>query len=76
MNALELKAQINSLSTCVYFSYKGQDGGVDPFNENYFDMWYGDNYKKAESIDEVMNFPLFDGKSLSQIASQLDYIDW
>ena len=67
----ELKDRIASICTHVLFEYNGKDCGVDPFAEDQFDMWYGDKWIEAHSIDEVMTTPLFDVKSLNEIANRI-----
>ena len=59
MTAKELRNRIESLCTEVLFDYNGKACGVDPFNAKHFDMWYGDKFIEAHSIDEVMQAPFF-----------------
>ena len=75
MIAKRLKDRINEICAHVLFVYNGKNCGVDPFSENDFDMWYGDEDYKATSIDEVMSYPLFDGKSLSDIAEHIEDVE-
>lgn len=75
MMVKELKDRIGSLYTHVLFDYKGKECGVDPFNAKHFDMWYGDKFMEAHSIEEVMKSPFFDGKALEDIAGQLKNIE-
>lgn len=39
-------------------------------------MWYGDNNMTANNIEDVMNYPFFDGKSLSEICGNIEIIDF
>ena len=75
MRALDLKERINSLCTHIPFTYNGKDCGVDPFNEKHFDMWCGEDYMEAHSIDEVMDNPFFDGKALKDIVDQIEDVE-
>ena len=75
MTAKELQDRIESLCTHVLFEYNGKECGVDPFNEKHFDMWCGDDYMKAHSIDEVMKTPFFNGKALEDIVDQLENVE-
>ena len=75
MTAKDLRDRINSICTHVLFDYKGKECGVDPFNENSFDMWYGDTFMEAHSIDEVMKTPFFGGKALEDIVDQLENVE-
>ena len=71
-----MKDYIQKLTSHVLFEYKGTNCGIDPFSAYHFDMWYGKDYYKAESIDEVMNHPLFDGKSLTEIFGEITNLDF
>ena len=75
MTAKDLRDRINSICTHVLFDYNGKECGVDPFSEDDFDMWCGDDYMKAHSIDEVMKTPFFSGKALEDIVDQLENIE-
>lgn len=73
------KVKNRILEFCSHFTFEYDDKicGIDPYNFNEFDMWYGENVTHtASSIDEVMNKPFFDGKSLTQIADEIKIIDW
>lgn len=75
MTAKDLKDRINSICTHVLFDYNGKECGVDPFNEKHFDMWCGDDFMEAHSIDEVMKTPFFEGKALENIIDQLENVE-
>ncbi|RHK00729.1 hypothetical protein DW098_00620 [Ruminococcus sp. AM07-21] len=75
MTSKELRDRINSMCSHVLFDYHGKECGVDPFNEKHFDMWCGKDYMEAHSIDEVMNSPFFEGKTLEDIIDQLENIE-
>lgn len=76
MTIRQLKDYVESLTSHVVFEYGGKNCGIDPFSRNHFDMWYGDEYYKAESIDDVMNYPLFDGKSLTEIFEEITALEY
>ena len=75
MTAKDLRDRINSICAHVLFDYHGKECGVDPFNKNHFDMWYGDDFMKVHSIDEVMKAPFFEGKALEDIVNQLENVE-
>ena len=75
MTAIELRDRIKSLCTHVLFDYNGKECGVDPFNAKHSDMWYGDTFMEAHSIDEVMKTPFFGGKALEDIVDQLENVE-
>ena len=76
MKFSELYNYVKSITSHVLFEYNGKSCGIDPFSIDDFDMWYGDEYYKAESIDDVMNHPLFDGKSLTEIFEEITDFDY
>lgn len=71
MTASDIKKQISSLCSHVLFDYEGRACGVDPIASDDFDMWCGDDYMKAHSINEVMQTPFFRGNALQDIADQI-----
>lgn len=76
MNKTVFRNRINSLVSFVSFTYNGKQCGVDPISHTHFEMWCGNEYLEAQSIDEVMNCRIFEGKSLNEIADKIDIIDW
>ena len=70
-----IKARINCLVSHVLFDYKGVPCGVDPFSHHCFDVWYGDKAETMTSIDDVMNKPFFDGKSLTEIVPEMENVE-
>lgn len=69
----------NRLAECVNaftFDYHNKRCGVDPYGNIVsgatFEMWCGDDDKTVYDIDEVMTTPFFDGKSLSEIAIEIE----
>lgn len=53
------------------FDYNGKPCGVDPLSRDHFEMWYGDSDAVARSLEEILSIPLFGGKTLAEIASQI-----
>lgn len=76
MKAEKIKNRISEICSHFTFIYQGKDCGVDPFSHNHFDMWFGDTDKTVNNIDDVMNSPFFDGKSLSEICEDIEVIDF
>lgn len=72
----DLKKHIESLVGVVEFEYNGITCGIDPINRSHYDIWYGEEYLKAKSIDEVMSAKIFDNKSLVEIFSSIRNIDY
>lgn len=75
VTANELKDRINSICTHILFDYNGKGCGVDPFSEDNFDMWCGEDTMTAKSIDEVMQTPFFNGKALQDIVDEIQNIE-
>ncbi|MEY8428821.1 hypothetical protein AALA00_14160 [Lachnospiraceae bacterium 46-15] len=72
MKALDIKKYLDEVFSHFLFEYNGENCGVDPISRTHFDMWYGDKEMTAESIDEVMEVPFFDGLSLTEIAKNIE----
>lgn len=72
MTADELKKILSGCMDEIYFSYNGKAGGACAEVNNCrptFMLWYGDNTKEFDSIDDVMVNEFFDGKSLSDLVN-------
>jgi hypothetical protein len=72
MNAKELRNLIDSLAYDIEFDYRGVHGSICPINRNDIGLAYGEQTEDCNSIDEAMGSKLFDGKSLNEIATELD----
>ena len=68
--------QVSSIAGCITFNYNGENCGVEPYSKNDFEIWYGENDVSVNSVDEVMNTKLFDGKSLIEIFNDITEIDF
>lgn len=75
MNAEKIRARIDEICSHFLFTYRGLSCGVDPLGVSEFDMWCGDKLMTATSIDEVMSTPFFSGKSLQDIAEDIEDIE-
>lgn len=76
MSADKLKQIVLDVFSHVTFEYNGQNCGIDPFSLTEFDIWYGDKVETVNSIDRVMDTPIFDGKSLSEIIGDITELDY
>ena len=76
MMADKIKNRISECCSHFTFDYNGKECGVDPFSDNKFDMWCGDEVVTVGSIDKVMNDKFYDGMSLTEIADKIDIVDW
>ena len=68
MKFKEVKNDLASIVNYATFYYNGKLSGIDPISKEHFNLWYGpDKTYTAKSIDEAMEYPLFDGKSFFEI---------
>lgn len=72
----KIKKRINELCSHFTFEYNGVPCGIDPLSIDSFDMWYGEDFFNVKSVDEVMSYPLFGGKSLADITDNIKIIEW
>ena len=83
MKKQELKEYIgNHRHDMIYFSYNGKDGTIDPFgpiipfgaNEagNKYKLNFNGNETTVYSLDDVMSTPFIDGKSLNDVAENIE----
>ena len=72
MNAKDLRKMLDSLVGDIEFEYKWVHGSICPINRNNIGLAYGNVTDDCKSVDEAMKSKIFDGKSLNEIASELD----
>lgn len=70
-----IKQRLSEMCTHILFEYNGKNCGIDPLARNEIDMWYDNSCYTAKSVDDAMNHPLFDGKSLNQVADEVKNIE-
>lgn len=75
-----IKDRISEMCSHFTFEYDGIHCGVDPLcnsDKNIkFDMWFGEEFYGAKTVDEVMSTPLFNGKCLKDIVSDIIIVDF
>lgn len=72
----ELKEALTVEFWDIEFSFNNKPCGVTPIVKDgkaTYDVWYGDNFEEHNSAEAVLNTPLFDGKTLTQIAEDVDF---
>ena len=72
----ELKDYLSALVSHVLFEYNGRSCGINPLAFNNFEMWMGEKYMTARSVEEVLSVKFFDGKSIEEIwddVTELEY---
>ncbi len=72
MNAKSIKNLILSLTQDIEFSYNNVDGSIIPLSRDNISMSYGDANKNYKDVDTLLNDPFFNGKSLSDIVSDIE----
>ena len=72
MTKKELFDLVDSLSGDVDFSYQDIHGSICPFSRNDISIAYGDAEKTHKSIDDALNDKFFAGKSLYEIAEEIE----
>lgn len=71
MSDKDLRDLILSLTTDIEFEYQGKDGSICPFNHSNISITYDGQTVNCGSIDEVFSVPIFAGKSLKEISTDL-----
>ncbi len=72
MKPKNLKDLILSLTQDVVFEYDGAVACINPWNETKIEVGYDHKLKTYDNIDDVMNYPIYHGKSLQEISEQLN----
>ncbi len=71
MNVKDLRDLVLSLTTDIEFEYQGKAGSICPFNDSNISITYDGQTASCSNIDEVFDTPIFAGKSLKEISSDL-----
>lgn len=72
MNEEDLKNLICLCITDIEFEYKGKHGSISPFSEKNIVVCYDGEVANCKNIKEVMEVKIFKGKSLKEIAQQIE----
>lgn len=76
MNANELKKIISECCGDQVFSYNGKPSGITADVDNYiplYHVWHGEKTKDFDDIDVLMSEPFFSGKSLNELAAEIEF---
>lgn len=71
-----IRARLMQFCALLAFDYRGIPCDVDPFNAGDFHMRCGDVEMDVDSIDQVMTLPFFQGRSLQEIADEIEITSW
>ena len=77
MKIEDLKDIIIQCVNDVLFSYNGKSCGITSEVHDYvptFQMWYGDKTDEFSDINELINDKFFDGKSLSNLFHEIEFL--
>ncbi len=77
MKAEQIKERIAECITMFEFEYNGEIGNVDPYyipqtNSTEYLLAFGGHEETVYSLDDVMNTPFVEGKTLAEIADRLE----
>lgn len=73
MTSSEYKEKLLMESCDVVFSCKNKPCGVTPIYDGKstrYEAWYGEELKVYSSIDDYLNDPIYDGKSITQLLDE------
>lgn len=76
MSIQEVRDFIQSIASMLYFKYKGKDGHIDPYARNRILLWYNGKEQVVTSVDDAMNTPFIDGKSITQAFQDITNIEY
>lgn len=77
MTAEKLKRVVDGGMYDVEFDYQGKHGSISRFARDIVSICYDGNEKTCGSVDEAMEDAEIFGKSLNEIAEELDmYFDY
>jgi len=74
MNAQSIKDLILSLTQDIEFNYNNVNGSIIPLSHDDISMSYGDTNKSYNDVDILLKDPFFNGKSLNEIAREIEII--
>ncbi len=69
MTVNEITNKILAFTNDVILNYNSDEIFINPWNDNKFELGYKDLNKTYSSIDDLLQDKIFDGKSLTEIAS-------
>lgn len=81
MNADKIKQRIGEMGTLFGFEYNGKDGNVDPYylpetQTKEFLLFFDGKEQTVYNLDDVMSTPFIDGKTLTEVAENLEITEW
>jgi len=75
MNAKDLKTRVDSLTQDISFIFNGIECSIIPINRENISVSYGEHrVKDYGDSNAMMEDPFWDGKSLNEIAGEIELI--
>lgn len=76
MNKLdEIRDAINTIGSGIWFDYNGRHCGIDTETidgVDTFTVYYGDDQKEYDDLDDALTDTFFDGKSIEEFIEDVD----
>lgn len=72
----QIRKRLLEFCSLMVFQYREQEFDIDPFSPCDFHINYNGNEFDVHSIDEVLNTPFLDGKSMKDVMGELEVVDW
>jgi hypothetical protein len=72
MSRFDVRKWLNGTLTDFEFTYNNKEGSVCPFPD-FVSLSYDGKTEDFEDVDSALLAPLFNGKSLSEIADEIDW---
>ena len=76
MTASELRDELSQGRTDYEFVFRGKRGSICPFNypngQFSADVGYDSVFNTYHTLNELMNAPFLDGKSLTEVAEEIE----
>lgn len=76
----KIKNRLQECATLFEFDYHGKTGNIDPYyiKEGVCEylLFFDGEETMIYNIDDVMNTPFFDGKSLAEISDEIEIDSW
>ena len=76
MNVAELRSELSQGRTDYEFIYRGSRGSICPFNSSdgrfSANVSYNGVFNTYFTLNDLMNAPFLDGKSLAEVAEELE----
>lgn len=73
MNIEQLKNMMMHPTRDIDFVYNGKDGSICPFSASDISITFDGVTTEFEDIDEALNAPIIDGKTLTQMSGDMEW---